>query len=202
MEDQPLKPISEKKISVITNLSADQEPAEVPLRKSSARRQWIITILANLSILSAGMALGFPAVSLQQLTSEHSPTRLNADQASWFASINAITCPLGGLLGSFILDKLGRKVTLIIINVLQIISWSLQAWTDKNDTETMYYQLLVARLILGELSVAPGHRIRSIKSRTLSESLVQMLQVLPVVYLQALSDYMLLKYPIRSSGGD
>lgn len=144
---------SGRKASVIFS-----EPAELlaakdevhNLRRSAAKRQWIIALLANMSILSAGMALGFPAISLPRLTSPLSPTQLNPSQASWFASINTITCPLGGLLASYILDRVGRKLTLVLINVLSIVSWSLQAWADKEDTQTMYYQLLAARLIIGE----------------------------------------------------
>lgn len=58
--------------------------------------------------------------------------------------------PLGGLLASVILDKLGRKFVIILINVLSIVAWSIQSWTDKEDAQTMFYQLLVARLIIGQ----------------------------------------------------
>lgn len=105
--------------------------------------------MANVTVLSAGMALGFPAVSLSQMTSPDSLQQLDQVQASWFASINTITCPLGGLLASYILDKFGRKFTLIAINVLSIISWALQSFTDKEDTQAMYQQLLIARVIIG-----------------------------------------------------
>lgn len=58
--------------------------------------------------------------------------------------------PLGGLLASVVLDKLGRKFVIILINVLSIVAWSIQSWTDKEDAQTMFYQLLVARLIIGQ----------------------------------------------------
>lgn len=140
--DEPLKADGRDPQIVATN-------NEGRLRKASSIRQWTITLLANITVLSAGMALGFPAISLSQLTSPESLTQLNKVQASWFASINTITCPLGGLLASYILDKFGRKFTLIVINVLSIFSWGLQSFTDKEDTQNMYHQLLVARVIIG-----------------------------------------------------
>lgn len=137
--------------SLVHKVSVIPKSEDVVLRSAAATRQWIIVLMANLSILSSGMGLGFPAVSLPELTSPTSPMQLNPSQASWFASINAITCPLGGLLAGYILDKVGRKRCVILINVLSIVAWSLQAWTDKIDTQTMYYQLLLGRLIIGKL---------------------------------------------------
>lgn len=162
MDHEPLQlDKAGRKVFVIPEVQQTEEI--VPkLRSSAAKRQWIITLLANMSILSAGMALGFPAISLSELTSPLSKTQLTANQASWFASLNTITCPLGGLLASYILDRVGRKLTLVLINVLSIVSWSLQAWADKEDTQTMYYQLLAARLIIGEWNRSHGYGLQII----------------------------------------
>lgn len=147
MEEDRLTTTTEEEEKKICKIPEGGVPR---LRAAAAKRQWLIVILANLSILSSGMGLGFPAVSLPSLTSPLSATQLDQSQASWFASINSISSPLGGILAGFILDKLGRKVSLILINVLSIVAWSLQAWTDKNDRGAMYTQLLAARLIIGE----------------------------------------------------
>lgn len=192
MDHQQLHSEQEKlKVKVVKTISTD---VSLYPRSASVKRQWAVGFLANLTLLSAGMALGFPAISLSQLTSPMSKTMLTQSQASWFASINTITCkwvegwlkmtlllsclspptptlpplffskrssvpltsiphhqpgPLGGLLASVILDKLGRKFVIILINVLSIVAWSIQSWTDKEDAQTMFYQLLVARLIIG-----------------------------------------------------
>lgn len=66
------------------------------------------------------------------------------------ASINAIACPLGGLLCSYILDKYGRKKTLYMINAISILSWALMALASTTDKKTMFCQLLVARLLIGK----------------------------------------------------
>lgn len=95
------------------------------------------------------------------------------------ASINAIACPIGGLLCSYVLDKYGRKKTLYTINLLsvrqiwsgtcifsasfnllnflfhfllkkiQVISWGMMAMASSVDKELMFIQLLVARFIIG-----------------------------------------------------
>lgn len=68
------------------------------------------------------------------------------------ASINAIACPFGGLLCSYVLDKYGRKKTLYTINILSIISWGIMAMASSVDKELMFVQLLVARFIIGNYS--------------------------------------------------
>lgn len=75
------------------------------------------------------------------------------------ASINAIACPFGGLLCSYVLDKYGRKKTLYTINLLSVISWGMMAMASSVDKELMFIQLLVARFIIGiciGLSSAPS----------------------------------------------
>lgn len=68
----------------------------------------------------------------------------------WSASINAIACPFGGLLCSYILDKYGRKKTLYTINAISILSWGLMAMASTTDKQTMFIQLLIARLLIGK----------------------------------------------------
>lgn len=65
------------------------------------------------------------------------------------ASINAIACPFGGLLCSYVLDKYGRKKTLYTINVLSIVSWAMLATSSRSSKEHMFIQLLVARFLIG-----------------------------------------------------
>lgn len=107
--------------------------------------------LATFSAFSSGMALGFPAITLQALTNEtiSGPLTLNSDQGSWFASIASIACPLGGVLSACILDRFGRKRTLILINFISIVSWAIIAFASDKDFTLMYTQLLVARFLIG-----------------------------------------------------
>lgn len=65
------------------------------------------------------------------------------------ASINSLACPLGGLLCGYILDKVGRKKTLIIINLFSITSWGILALANQDNVEIMYIQLLMSRFLIG-----------------------------------------------------
>lgn len=46
--------------------------------------QIILSITANLTILSSGMVLGFPAISLNSLQNKSYSVYLNDEEASWF----------------------------------------------------------------------------------------------------------------------
>lgn len=107
--------------------------------------------LATMSIFSAGMALGFPAITLQALTNNATSgdMTLTSEQGSWFASINSIASPIGGLFCAYILDRAGRKNTMILINVISIVSWAIIAFASSTNFSVMYAQLLVARFLLG-----------------------------------------------------
>lgn len=43
-----------------------------------------MSVLANFSILSSGMGLGFPAITFQTLTNQTDPMALTSEEASWF----------------------------------------------------------------------------------------------------------------------
>lgn len=49
-----------------------------------SRAQIACSLMANATVLSSGMGLGFPAITLQQLQSENNPLKLDAEQSSWF----------------------------------------------------------------------------------------------------------------------
>jgi hypothetical protein len=44
--------------------------------------QVLVSLIASLSLVASGMSLGFPAISLQQLTAEG----LSEEDASWFGN--------------------------------------------------------------------------------------------------------------------
>lgn len=52
--------------------------------------QLSMSVLANISNLSSGMGLGFPAITFQTLTNQTDPMALTNDQASWFGKLRSI----------------------------------------------------------------------------------------------------------------
>ncbi|XP_017010311.2 solute carrier family 2, facilitated glucose transporter member 8 [Drosophila takahashii] len=115
----------------------------------AVRRQVIAVILANIGVFSTGMTLAMPTATLPQLKDVTQPVHLNDSQASWFASVNALSAPLGGLLSGFLLDRIGRKRSLIVLNVLTILAWILLATPSSSDSEAFFWQLIVSRFMLG-----------------------------------------------------
>lgn len=65
------------------------------------------------------------------------------------ASIPSLICPVGGLICSFTLDKLGRKRTLYLVNFISITSWLILAFASTTDRDLMFTQLITARVIIG-----------------------------------------------------
>lgn len=67
------------------------------------------------------------------------------------ASINILVSPLGGILSATILDQLGRKPTLVIMNVLSIVSWGLIYFSSETDFDSMFWSIMLGRFFTGNL---------------------------------------------------
>jgi MFS family permease len=90
-----------------------------------------------------------PVLSLQSIVELffHS---LNLLKLQFTASINTLVSPLGGILSATILDQFGRKVTLIIINILSIISWGLIYFSSRTDFDSMLWSVMLGRFLIGK----------------------------------------------------
>lgn len=109
----------------------------------------MISLFASLSVISSGMGLGYPAITTQLLSREDAEVILTPEQISWFASITAILCPVGGPLSGFFTDRIGRKKTLILISIISIISWITIGFASKVDAQTCFIQLMIGRALIG-----------------------------------------------------
>ncbi|XP_058818186.1 facilitated trehalose transporter Tret1-like isoform X1 [Topomyia yanbarensis] len=147
---QKPQPQDEKPLRSSTE-SLSSTPEEDPnrLTRKAAIMQVTMAVVANITIISSGMGLGFPSIAMIELTNSTSSVTLTENQASWFASVTSIMCPFGGLLAGFLLDKVGRKKTLYFINVISIISWVMMALASTTDSLLLFVQLMVARVIIG-----------------------------------------------------
>lgn len=111
--------------------------------------QIIVSLLASLSGIASGMGLGYPAITSQLLMREGADVILTQSQVSWFASVTAITGPIGGPLSGYLSDKIGRRNTLMVTNIVAIVSWAIIGFSSREDAENLFVQLLVARALIG-----------------------------------------------------
>lgn len=72
------------KVQIVQNNERNANKTSTRLMQTSIFRQITMVILANLGVISTGMALGFPAVSLNQLTDSTGDFHMTSAQASWF----------------------------------------------------------------------------------------------------------------------
>ena len=118
------------------------------LTKKAAFIQIFIAMMANLTVLAPGMGMAFPSVTSEILLRDKA-INFTANQVSWFAAITPLHCPYGGPLSSYLVLKIGRKGTLLFINFLSIIYWTITGFSTRSDSDTLFVQLLFARLITG-----------------------------------------------------
>ena len=77
----------------------------------------------------------------------------------FLASLNNIFCPIGAIIGSYFVDKFGRKRTFQVVLIISVISWVLVSTTSQSNKTYMYVQLIIGRCIVGialGLTAAPS----------------------------------------------
>lgn len=109
----------------------------------------MISFLANLSVISSGMGLGYPAITTQLLSKDDAELILTPSQISWFASVTAVACPFGGPISGFLSEKIGRRNTLMFINVIAIVSWVLIGTSSRDNVQAFFIQLMFGRALIG-----------------------------------------------------
>ncbi|XP_069964487.1 facilitated trehalose transporter Tret1-2 homolog [Bactrocera oleae] len=119
-------------------------------RKKAVRRQQLMVLLGNTCVVAAGMSVALPSGSLSQLTSKDDIYQLTTEESSWFASINSMACPLGGLIVGYLMDRFGRKNTMLLTNVVGIIGSALLATaTYQTSRDALFVQMLIGRFVSG-----------------------------------------------------
>ncbi|XP_063708428.1 facilitated trehalose transporter Tret1-like [Culicoides brevitarsis] len=102
------------------------------IQEVSAFRRILPQVLAScvkhLLILDLAISISFPAVLIPQLTGvrNRAPEEtlwFNDIQASWFASLAFICQPIGSTLSGIVLEELGRKKAMMIVNLPHIAAW-------------------------------------------------------------------------------
>ncbi|XP_054466980.1 solute carrier family 2, facilitated glucose transporter member 8 [Anoplopoma fimbria] len=94
----------------------DQQDAY--LSKVRNKNLYLATFVSVLGPMSFGFVLGYSSPAIPELTRIADPRlRLSADQASWFGSIVTVGAAVGGLLGGWMVQKIGRKLSLMFCSL-------------------------------------------------------------------------------------
>ncbi|XP_054895629.1 solute carrier family 2, facilitated glucose transporter member 8 [Poeciliopsis prolifica] len=94
-----------------TGLLSEQEAY---LSKVKNRKLYLASFAAVLGPMSFGFVLGYSSPAIPELSRISDPRlRLSEVEASWFGSIVTIGAAVGGLLGGWMVQRIGRKLTLM-----------------------------------------------------------------------------------------
>ncbi|XP_056408746.1 solute carrier family 2, facilitated glucose transporter member 8 isoform X2 [Hyla sarda] len=118
MEDSDFQPL-------LPSRSSDSQYGRY-LSNVQNRNLYLATLGAVLGPLSFGFVLGFSSPAISDLKNTEDP-RLILDQetASWFGSIVTIGAAAGGILGGWLVDRVGRKLSLMLCAFPYVLGFAL-----------------------------------------------------------------------------
>ncbi|NXD88216.1 GTR8 protein, partial [Halcyon senegalensis] len=88
------------------------------------KKLYLATFAAVLGPLSFGFVLGYSSPVIPELKKISDPKlRLDSSQASWFGSIVTLGAAAGGILGGYLVDKVGRKLSLMLCSIPYIFGY-------------------------------------------------------------------------------
>ncbi|KAL5273279.1 hypothetical protein ACFFRR_000196 [Megaselia abdita] len=139
----------DSEICEVDSLTLPKRNVVTDLNKKALLRQIFMSVMCISGPLIAGACYSQPSITIDQLTDPDEPVFLTKDQASWYAAFHTITAPLGGLIVILLMDKIGRKTTLIVGGVCAAISTIIMALAPETSNESLFIQLLVSRFFIG-----------------------------------------------------
>lgn len=96
------------------------------LDKVKNGKLYLATFAAVLGPLSFGFVLGYSSPAIPELSTITDPRlQLDKEEASWFGSIVTIGAAIGGLLGGWMVDKIGRKLSLMFCSIPYIFGFTI-----------------------------------------------------------------------------
>ncbi|KAJ8679358.1 hypothetical protein QAD02_015145 [Eretmocerus hayati] len=133
-------------------------------KKGSPYRQILAALVAQLGTINTGMAFGFSAIALPQLADRNSTVYVEKDsnEASWIASSSAIGTPIGCILSGYLMDMLGRKLSLIITEIPSLLGWL-----------TIFYATNTPTMCIGRFLTGLGSGMVGAPSRVYTSEVTQ-----------------------------
>ena len=104
---------------------------------------FIASLVAALAPLNFGYALGYTSPIQTVLEDTTQKFHVTDEQFSWFGSLVAIGAILGSILGGWMIDHFGRKVTLMLTGIPYTIGWLLVSYASS------VHMLYIGRIFVG-----------------------------------------------------
>ncbi|KAK4885077.1 hypothetical protein RN001_001348 [Aquatica leii] len=98
-------------------------PQVLNLKKRSILLQLVIVLYGSLLSLNVGVNFGWPSPSVLDLLSEASEFQINYEYTSYAVMLSPFASCIGSPIGGALINKIGRKYTLLFLAILQILSW-------------------------------------------------------------------------------
>merc|ERR1719411_760022 len=106
-------------------------------------------LAANIAALSSGLAIGFSSILLPQLrstyngTEPHQPFLITEEEGSWIAAMFSLGAIFGGLISAYLGKKFGRRVSLMMLALPDLLGWILCASAQN------LWMMLAGRFLVG-----------------------------------------------------
>ncbi|XP_076211839.1 solute carrier family 2, facilitated glucose transporter member 8 isoform X2 [Aptenodytes patagonicus] len=99
-------------------------PASDSCPRVQNKKLYLATFAAVLGPLSFGFVLGYSSPVIPELRKINDPKlRLDSNQASWFGSVVTLGAAAGGILGGYLVDKVGRKLSLMLCSIPYVFGY-------------------------------------------------------------------------------
>ncbi|CAK1604497.1 unnamed protein product [Parnassius mnemosyne] len=100
-------------------------------------------ILVNLTMVTIGLAFGFSAVLLPQLSVTEPKIPTSIAEESWIVSVLALATPFGCLVSGYLMDHFGRRKMLILCELPIAVGWILTGFAGTAR------DIIIGRIIVG-----------------------------------------------------
>ncbi|KAM4647401.1 solute carrier family 2, facilitated glucose transporter member 8 isoform 3-T3 [Amazona ochrocephala] len=147
-------------------------PAPGPGTRVRNKKLYVAAFAAVLGPLSFGFVLGYSSPVIPELRKIGDPElRLDSDQASWFGSIVTLGAAAGGILGGYLVDKVGRKLTLMLCSVPYVFGFTVII--SARNVWMLYLGRMLTGLASGVTSlVVPGLNVSEFKNPSIYRPLL------------------------------
>ncbi|XP_046687820.1 sugar transporter ERD6-like 4, partial [Homalodisca vitripennis] len=85
------------------------------------------SLLINWGMINSGIALGFPSVAVPPLLGSGPGLHASVSEASWVAGLSFASAPVAALMAGPLIDSIGRRWSLQLLNVTFAAGWLLIA---------------------------------------------------------------------------